>query len=124
MDMYKLAVLSKLTIPTNKGILNVIEASTLSLKDLSLSLTTLNKTVRDDKDGLDFLDDSKVVNKTLELQFNILKDLYLTKKEEMNKVKEARDAKEHNDKILSLIAEKQENSLKDKSIEELKALLK
>ena len=124
MDIYKLAVLSKLTIPTNKGILNVIEASTLSLKDLSLSLTTLNKTVRDDKDGLDFLDDSKVVNKTLELQFNILKDLYLTKKEEMNKVKEARDAKEHNDKILALIAEKQENSLKDKSIEELKALLK
>ena len=124
MDIYKLAVLSKLTIPTNKGILNVIEASTLSLKDLSLSLTSLNKTVKDDKDGLDFLDDSKVVNKTLELQFNILKDLYLTKKEEMNKVKEARDAKEHNDKIMALIAEKQENSLKDKSIEELKALLK
>ena len=124
MDIYKLAVLSKLTIPTNKGILNVIEASTLSLKDLSLSLTSLNKTVKDDKDGLDFLDDSKVVNKTLELQFNILKDLYLTKKEEMNKVKEARDVKEHNDKIMALIDEKQENSLKDKSIEELKALLK
>ena len=124
MDIYKLAVLSKLTIPTNKGILNILEASTLSLKDLSLSLTSLNKTVKDDKDGLDFLDDSKVVNKTLELQFNILKDLYLTKKEEMNKVKKARDAKEHNDKIMALIAEKQEDSLKGKSIEELKALLK
>ena len=34
------------------------------------------------------------------------------------------EAKKHNDKIMALIAEKQENSLKGKSIEELKALLK
>ena len=47
----------------------------------------------------------------------------MTKKEEANAKAKARETKEFNQKIMSLIAEKQESSLKDKSIEELMAMI-
>ena len=85
------------------------------------------KNVQVESSDLEFLS-SNSKNKSeetylLELSFEILKDVYMTKKEEANAKAKARETKEFNQKIMSLIAEKQESSLKDKSIEELMAMI-
>ena len=59
-----------------------------------------------------------------QLRFDILKDVYLTKKKEAEELRNAAEIKAHNQKILTLIAEKKDESLKGKSIEELEGLLK
>ena len=79
---------------------------------------------KSDDDELSFLDDSQVVDKENQLRFDILKDVYLTKKKEAEELRDASVAKQHNQKILALIAEKQEEGLRGKSIDELQALLK
>ena len=65
-----------------------------------------------------------MVDKENQLRFDILKDIYLTKKKEAEELRDASVAKQHNQKILALIAEKQEEGLRGKSIDELQALLK
>ena len=63
------------------------------------------------------------VDKTEQLRFDILKDVYLTKKAENEAIRSERDQKEKNQKIIELIAEKKEGALKEKSIQELEAML-
>jgi hypothetical protein len=79
---------------------------------------------KNDDDELSFLEDTKVVDVENQLRFDILKDIYLTKKKEAEELRNIAETKEHNQKILSLIAEKQDSKLKDMSIEDLEKLLK
>lgn len=51
-------------------------------------------------------------------------DILQTKMAEAEELQSASEIKKHNDKILTLIAEKQEADLKNLSAEELQALLK
>jgi len=60
----------------------------------------------------------------IDSSFNIVKEIYLTKKREIDAEKNAASIKEYNQKIMQLIHEKQEGALKDKSIEELQEMLK
>lgn len=123
--MYKQAIFMGITFPTNKGILSISQLPGLNLTDLAMSLKALKKALKKNEDSdLDFLDDTKTVDKTLELQFEILKDVYLTKRDERNQLQKEQEVKEHNNKIINLIAEKEDESLKGKSIDELKSLLK
>lgn len=59
-----------------------------------------------------------------QLRFEIAKDIYLSKKALNDAARVARENKEHNEKILALINDKQEGELKSKSVEELTAMLK
>lgn len=128
--LYKKAAQVKLRIQTCKGLLSVEDIWGLSLANLDASIRSLAPLVKkyqtEDSD-LDFLssnsDTKSEETSLLELSFEILKDVYITKKEEANAKAKARETKEFNQKIMSLIAEKQENSLKDKSIEELMAMI-
>lgn len=128
--LYKKAAQVKLRIQTCKGLLSVEDVWGLSLANLDASIRSLAPLVKkyqtEDSD-LDFLssnsDTKSEETSLLELSFEILKDVYITKKEEANAKAKARETKEFNQKIMSLIAEKQENSLKDKSIEELMAMI-
>ena len=128
--LYKKAAQVKLRIQTCKGLLSVEDVWGLSLANLDSSIRSLAPLVKkyqtEDSD-LDFLssnsDTKSEETSLLELSFEILKDVYITKKEEANAKAKARETKEFNQKIMSLIAEKQENSLKDKSIEELMAMI-
>lgn len=102
----------------------------LSLANLDSSIRSLAPAVRDiqtEDSDLDFLssnsDTKSGETPLVVLAFEILKDVYITKKEEANAKAKARETKEFNQKIMSLIAEKQESSLKDKSIEELMAMI-
>ena len=128
--LYKKAAQVKLRIQTCKGLLSVEDVWGLSLANLDASIRSLAPLVKKyqtaDSD-LDFLSSNSGTKNEetslLELSFEILKDVYITKKEEANAKAKARETKEFNQKIMSLIAEKQENNLKDKSVEELMAMI-
>ena len=128
--LYKKAAQVKLRIQTCKGLLSVEDVWGLSLANLDSSIRSLAPLVKKyqtDNSDLDFLSSNSNTKSEetslLELSFEILKDVYLTKKEEADARAKAKETKEFNQRIMGLIAEKQENSLKDKSIEELMAMI-
>ena len=128
--LYKKAAQVKLRIQTCKGLLSVEDVWGLSLANLDTSIRSLAPAVKNTQTAdsdLDFLSSNSETKSEetslLELSFEILKDVYITKKEEANARAKAKETKEFNQKIMSLIAEKQESSLKDKSIEELMAMI-
>lgn len=125
MDIYKEAAKLKLRFATPKGVLSVEQLWELTQKDLDSCIRSLKKAIKkNDDDDLAFLDNSGVVNSIDQLRFDVLKDVYLTNKRETEETKNALEVKQHNQKIMELIAEKKEQGLKDKSIEELEKLLK
>ena len=71
-----------------------------------------------------FLVKSTTKDKTAKLKFDVVLDVLNTKAEDMQAAQEAFEDKEHNKKIIALIAEKQDESLKGKSIKQLEAMLK
>jgi hypothetical protein len=124
-NMYKQANKLALRIPTVKGHLSIEQIFTLKRSEIAQSIKNLKKVMGKTEDSdLDFLEEGKTVNVIAELSFNILKDIYLTLNDEAKTARDAQEKKEHNQKILNLIAEKQEEGLKGKTIEELEALLK
>lgn len=123
--MYKQASKLGLRIQTNKGLLAVEQLWQLSQSDLSNAIKAVKKVlVKNDDNELSFLENTKVVDIENQLRFDILKDVYLTKKSEAEAIRNEAETKAHNQKILALIAEKQEGKLRDMSEEELKTLLK
>ena len=114
--MYKQASKLKLRIATSVGMLSVEQLWDLPQTKLAESIKAVKKVLKkNDDDELSFLESSKVVDVENQLRFDILKDVYLTKKAE---------AEAHNQKIMALIAEKKDESLKNMSIEELEKLMK
>ena len=125
MEMYKQAAILGLKIQTTKGLLSVDQLWTLKLKDLSDSLKALKKNSTKTSDSeLDFLEETTKVDVISELAFEIMKDVYLTKREEATRIKEDAEVKAYNQKIIEIIARKQDQDLENKSLEELQALLK
>lgn len=124
--MYKKAIRLNLLFPTPKGLLTIQQVWTLPKKDLEVCIKSYyNKIKETEKSELDFLeDDCTEVNEEDILRFEILKDIYNTLKEERVKKASEMEIKEHNQKIMELIKAKQEDTLKNLSIEELKKLLK
>jgi hypothetical protein len=127
MDNFKRASQLKLRFNTDKGLL-----STEQLWDLSqVSLTNLIKSIKkvlkdsDGDDDLSFLTtEPKTVDVENQLRFDIAKDIYLTKKAELEEKRTEKEKKEHNQRILELIQKKKESKLESMSEEELTALLK
>ncbi len=125
MEMYKQAAILGLRVQTTKGLLSVDQLWTLKLKDLSDSLKALKKNSTKTSDSeLDFLEETTKVDVISELAFEIMKDVYLTKREEATRIKEDAEVKAYNQKIIEIIARKQDQDLENKSLEELQALLK
>ena len=123
--MYKQASKLGLRFQTNRGVLSVEQLWNLTLTDLANAIKSVKKVlVKDNDDELSFLETTKIVDVENQLRFDILKDVYLTKKKESEEATNAAEIKAYNQKILSLIAEKKENSLREKNVEELEALLK
>lgn len=124
--MYKQASQIGLRVNTPRGPLSVEQLWNLSMTDLATTIKNIKKMIKsDDVDELDFLEEgTSKVDKTLELSFNIVKDVYVTKKEAAKAIRDAADIKAHNQKILELIASKKNAELEGKSIAELEALLK
>lgn len=114
-----------LRVQTTNGPLSVEQLWTLSLPRLASAIKDAKKKLNvGDEDGLSFLEEKTTVNKVDQLTFDVLKEIYITKKTEQEEAKNRASVKEHNNKIMALIHQKQEASLGDKSIEELTAMLK
>jgi DNA mismatch repair ATPase MutS len=125
MSNYKNASRIGLRFQTNRGLLTVEQLWQLSLTDLSNAIKAVKKILKKtDDDELSFLEDSKVIDVENQLRFDILKDVYVTKKEENEALRNESETKAHNQKILALIAEKREGKLREMSEEELQKLLK
>lgn len=126
--MYKKASQQKLRFVTNRGVLSVEQLWDLSLTDLTSAVKTAKKAiVKTEDDDLSFLEAETVgdlITVEAQLRFDILKDIYITKKKESEERRNAAEVKAHNQKILSLIAEKKENSLREMSVEDLEKMLK
>lgn len=126
MSIFKEASKLKLRFSTSKGSLSVEQLWDLTQFELTTCIKNVKKSLKksDTEDDLSFLDNTNTVDTTEQLRFDILKEIYLTKKSEAEALRNAKEIKDHNQKIMELISEKQEGELKGKSIEELKALLK
>ena len=123
--MFKQASKMKLRFATEKGGLSVEQLWELNQSQLSTAIKAVKKVmVKNDDDELSFLEYNKVVDVEMQLRFDILKDVYLTKKKEAEEIRDAATIKAHNQKIDALIADKQESNLKELSIEDLEKLRK
>lgn len=123
--MYKQASQLKLRFLTNVGQLSVEQLWDLSQTQLSNAIKAVKKVLKkNDDDELLFLESTKDVDIENQLRFDVLKDVYLTKKKESDELKNAAEIKEHNQKILKLISEKQDDTLKGMSVEELEKQLR
>jgi hypothetical protein len=121
--MFKEATRLKLRFVTNKGTLSTEQLWDLSLQDLDSLAVSLEKAYNESK-GKSFLVRKNAKDKGLKLQFDIALEILQTKVEEAELAREAAENKQHNQKIMALIAEKQDEELKEKSVAELKRMLK
>ena len=121
--MYKTAARTRLRIKTGRGMVSVEDLWDLSLVELNNLAKGLNKELKR-QDEEDFLGENTKEDEITKLKFDIIIDVITTKKKERDAASTAADNKAHNQKILELIAAKEAEELKGKSIEELKGLLK
>jgi hypothetical protein len=125
MDNFKKACILKLRFQTSKGPLSAEQLFELNQTDLATACKNQKKLLRKtDDDDLGFLDQVSVTDEVETLKFDILKDVYLTKKADAEAKRLAKENKEHNNKILELIASKKDEALTGMSIEQLEAMLK
>ncbi len=123
MENFKLASQQKIRFQTTKGLLSTEQLWDLSLDELD-ALAVSYETEHKQSGKKSFLTKVSVKDKTAKLRFDVVLDILNTKVEEMNAATEAAEIKEHNKKIIQLISEKQDESLKGKSIKQLEAMLK
>lgn len=126
MSIYKQAAQQKLRFDTTRGSLSAEQLFDLPLTVLATAIRNLRGIMKKEvqvEDDLSFLDQPVKANTANQLRFEILKDVYITKKAEAAAIVADRERKERNQRIMELIKNKQDKELENKSIEELKAML-
>lgn len=124
MEIYKQATKLGVRFATSKGLLSVEQLFHLTQTDLANAVKNQKKVLKkNDEDDLAFLDESSKVDAVEQLKFDILKDVYLTKKADAEALRTEREKKENNQKIMQLIQQKKEGELQSKTVEELEAML-
>lgn len=126
MSIYKQAAQQKLRFDTTRGSLSAEQLFDLPLTVLATAIRNLRGIMKKEvqvEDDPSFLDQPVKANTANQLRFEILKDVYITKKAEAAAIVADRERKERNQRIMELIKNKQDKELENKSIEELKAML-
>ena len=95
----------------------------LSLEELDALAVSLEAKV-EESGRKSFLVKTSEKSRIAKLRFDVALDVLNTKVEEAQDAATALENKRHNEKIITLIAEKQDESLKGKSVEELEKMLK
>lgn len=122
--MYKEARRLGLRFQTTKGNLSVEQLWSLSIDDLDTLVVSLDEAYKNSKISKSFIKKRTTADKKIKLQFDIALDVLNTMQEEVETIKEAREIKEHNSKIINLIAEKKDSELAGKSIKDLEKMLR
>lgn len=125
MDNFKQASKLQLRFNTSKGVLTIEQLWDLSMESLATIIRNIKKEIiKEDSDELSFLDQSNTVDPTVQLSFNIVKDIYLDKKLELEAARSEAESKAHNQKILEIIKRKQDGELEGLTITELEEQLR
>ena len=105
-----------------KGSQSVEELWRLSLTELDTIYKTLNKEVKQSEEE-SLLSTKESVDPDLEVQIAIVKHIVSVKLTEKEAIKKAHDKKVQKQKIMSIIAAKENEELQNSSIDELKKML-
>lgn len=125
-NIYKKALQDNLRFETPKGILTTEQLFSLGMEDLDIACRKAAAVVKKEQtvdDSLAFLEGKDNSDSLAVLRFEILKDVYLTKKEERERVILDEDKKKQRALIASIIAKKRNEKLESMTIEELESLL-
>ena len=122
MSNFKIASKDKVRFQTTKGSLSTEQLWDLSVTDLDTLAVSLEAEYNE-SGKKSFLVKRSVKDKTTKLKFDIVIEVLNDKVEAAQEAKEAREVKEHNQKILSLISEKKDGELRGKSVNQLEAML-
>ena len=102
--MYKKAAQIKLRFVTPVGNLSTEQLCDLNQTQLANSIKAVKRILKkSDDDELSFLEESKTVDVENQLRFDILKDIYLTKKADSEALRDAAGIKAHNQKLMLLL---------------------
>lgn len=121
--MFAKATRSKLRWSTTRGLLSVEDLWDLNLTSLNNIAKGLKKELKAEAEE-DFLDEKSEEDTITKLKFDVVLEILNIKKAENKSAAEASEIKAHNQMIMGLIVEKEQQDLKSKSVDELKALLK
>jgi hypothetical protein len=119
--MFELAVRTKMRFPF-KGLVSVEDLWDLSVENLDLVFKTLNSQVKQVKEE-SLLNKKTQEDKMLDMQIEIVKYIVKTKLDEESARLQEREQREKKQKIMSVLANKQEQDLLNKSVDELKEML-
>ena len=119
--IFEYAVRNKVRFPF-KGLISVEDLWDLSLANLDSIYKTLNKRVKQSEEE-SLLDTKTTVNKELDVQIAIVKHIVAVKLAEQEAREKAMAKKEQKQKIMAIIASKQDEALQNSSVEDLQKML-
>lgn len=121
--MFDKATRLKLRYPTNKGMITTEDLWDMTLQDLNNTAKTLNKEIKSVEEE-DFLEvETTEHDLKIKLSFDIVLHVLNVKKEERKRRQEAATRKAEKEKLLTILAKKQDANLENMSEEELKKKL-
>lgn len=119
--MFEFAVRNKLRFPF-KGSISVEDLWDLSAKNLDTVFKTLNSQIKQASEE-SLLSAKTKEDEILDIQVAIVKYIFNVKTEEASARLLEQERKEQKQKIMAIIANKQDEALQNKSIEELQSML-
>ena len=120
-NLFEIAVRTKMRFPY-KGLVSVEDLWDLNVTALDSVFKTLNSQVKQSKEE-SLLNTKSKEDEVLETQIEIVKYIVSVKLAEQEERKKASAKKEQKQKIMSIIATKQDEALQNSSIDELKQML-
>lgn len=116
--MFEKASRMKLRYQTNRGVISVEDLWDLSLESLDAIAISLNKKLKESQTE-SFIKTKTKDTTELELKFNIVKHIIDVKLSEAEARKNAAEKRAKQQKLMDLIAKKQDAELEGKSVDEL-----
>ncbi len=121
MNIFEYAVRNKIRFPF-KGMISVEDLWDLSLTNLDSIYKTLNKQVKQSEEE-SLLTTKTNVDTELEVQIAIVKHIVSVKLEEQDARKKAADKNAQKQKIMAIIATKEDEALHNSSVDDLRKML-
>lgn len=123
-DLFMLATKNKYRFNTTKGVISVEDLWDLSLEDLDELYKNMRRT-QEYESGESLLNTNTLTKKQRELNnsIEIIKLIVSDKLVTKERMQKAIEKKAQNQRILEIMADKQDAELKEKSLEELQAML-
>lgn len=121
-NIFKYAAKKALRFPYYKGMITVEDLFNIDMTDLDFIYKSLKKQQKTSNEE-SLINDKTPEDKALEVKLAIVKEIFEDKKIAADKAKKAAENKAKNQKILEILAKKENEALENMTEEELKAQL-